>query len=411
MICYVCDKDDWKSLGKTHSQRELRVCKNCGNVAFLVEEKDNLSEYYKTDEYRPGPGWTALLTTQHKLNYIKTFLRPVLEEKRKLVVGDVGAATGYLLSFLRSLGHEVHGSEYSLSHRRFSEHFYGIPLNEELPKKEYDLITIYHVLEHMEKPDVKLKEYASMLKPGGRMLVACPKWLDVLEEQSGASMVSFEHLFHKDHINVFTEQSIRNLFHKCGLESEREDHVQYGQTYLLKKTDREIPFKPEDADLVSLKIRACKQAIEQFQAKRFQDAIETWPKFPEAWAQIILGQNSKDPKEQETLFCDALRLMPTNARMRNFYASWLYMRQKYEEALKEFMALMSLKPNEETAMQIGFCFRFLEKQKDALSAFNLAYNLNPMKFQEAMANACATANEMPAWDEVANKEFAIALEG
>ena len=174
MICYVCASDNWYPVtvdrqvpggvpGETkpspiHSTSKIIVCKNCGNACHEVDvtTEEKLKDFYRK-EYRACPDTRNLMTTTRKLNYVMVFLRDFLKDKKGLVIGDVGCATGYLVNAFRQLGHRATGSELTLTYRRFAEHYYGVPVTEELETKHrYDLIVIYHVLEHLMEPDKKL---------------------------------------------------------------------------------------------------------------------------------------------------------------------------------------------------------------------------------------------------------------
>ena len=219
MTCYVCGEKNWVELKGVHSQSTLVVCKPCGNLAHLLEptyEKDIL-EYYRK-EYRKAPTSVNIITTNNKLFYIDFFLRDFLKDKKDLVCGDMGAATGYVLAWLKRLGHKVTGSEYTVTFRRVAEHFYGIPLTEELRRDwSYDLIILYHSLEHMVEPDKKLSSALEILQPEGRLLISTPFWLENIDNAGGEPCQSFDQLYHKNHINLFSKNQLKNIFRKLGL--------------------------------------------------------------------------------------------------------------------------------------------------------------------------------------------------
>jgi len=405
MKCYICDSDEqFHSLKDIHPERELMVCKPCGNICYRVEPKneEQVKEYYRK-EYRAIPSHLNLLTTQNKLNYIRVFLGDYLKDKKNLICGDVGCATGYVPNWLRGLGHRATGCEYTISYRRFAEHFYGFPVTEELPTKyKYDLISIYHVLEHIVEPDKKLKHYADLLADDGRMLIATPTWLDILEEASGAPMATFENLFHKDHINVFTINSVQRLFAKCGLVVEKEDHIQYGQTYLLKKakTVQEIKApEPEKWETQAALILKCKEAIELYKKRMFKEATEVWPKFPEAWLKLIFDVHGKSPDHQIDLWESAKPHLVDSWRMRYGLGMWFYQKDEIDKAIECFEWFIQSKPNSEAYMQLGYCFAKKDMHQKAIRAFNMSAQVNPLQWSNAMNWACRSAAQIPTWDE------------
>ena len=291
MICYVCSSDKWHVVTvagpdgirvPVHSKSKIQICKDCGTACHEVDPKqeEKVKEYYRK-EYRPAPGIANLITTTHKTNYVRVFLRDFLESKKgtRMKVADVGCATGYLLNFFRQMGHLATGCEYTVTFRRMAEHYYGIPTTEELETKHrYDFISIYHVMEHMVEPDKKLAHYASLLADGGHMLISTPEWFDTLEEASGTPTRDFEHWFHKDHINLFSATSLQNIFRKVGLSMVKEDHLQYGQTYLLKKSDAGPAPKDwllrESWPDIERKMLAARTAIGLFAAGKWREALD-----------------------------------------------------------------------------------------------------------------------------------------
>ena len=152
MRCYICDKDDWASLKELKLEREMLVCKDCGNVCYHIEpdHEKKLKEYYDKEYRVAGINVKNITTTGRKMQHIDEFLSDFLKQKEKrspggqlqnpLICGDVGCATGYVVNWLRSRGHKATGSEWTTDMRRFAEHFYSIPITEELETKERELV-------------------------------------------------------------------------------------------------------------------------------------------------------------------------------------------------------------------------------------------------------------------------------
>ena len=89
MKCYICDTEDWHKItipgdGGTripiHSKGCLQICKQCGNSCFDVDstQEEKVKEYYRKD-YRPAPNISNLITTTHKVNYVRVFLTDLLK--------------------------------------------------------------------------------------------------------------------------------------------------------------------------------------------------------------------------------------------------------------------------------------------------------------------------------------------
>lgn len=407
MRCYVCEETNWVELPEVNPKKLMLVCKECGNACFKSEPEEDvkIKEYYKK-EYRPAPNFVNLVTTTNKQNYISIFLKDFLKDKKDLIVGDVGCATGYLLNWFRSQGHKATGCEMTLTFRRFAEHFYGIPVTEELETKhKYDLITLYHVFEHLISPDVKLEHYLSLLKDGGHFLIATPKWFENFEIESGEELHQITQYFHENHINMFSRISIKNVFRKSGLEIVKEDYEQYGQTYLLQKTGKKTPIVKENYREILDMIDKMHKAFEQYKKKNYSEAINIYPNFPEAHIKLIFEANGKDATKQEDLIEKSWPIMQKNVRFQIALASWLYQHEKIKDAMELFNIVLNNKPNPDVFMWLGWCYFDLGMYKDALKCFYNCGIIAPMKWQEAMNWACKCASMLPTWDEVATEEL------
>jgi SAM-dependent methyltransferase len=94
---------------------------------------------------------------------------------------DVGAGIGTFPAFAREVaGFEVKATEISRDAVRLAEDLYGLSMFhgqlEDLPIQdgEFDVITLWHVLEHAPSPSSLLRRCHSALRPGGRIFVAVP---------------------------------------------------------------------------------------------------------------------------------------------------------------------------------------------------------------------------------------------
>ena len=417
MKCYVCDAvENFHSFDTTekkmHQQRELLCCKGCGAVMYRVDAgaEEKMRDYYRF-EYRPSPTHMNMLTTTHKLNYVKKFLGDFLKDKKDLVIADVGCATGYLPNFFRELGHKATGCEYTLTFRRFAENYYGIPISEELRTDvKYDLISIYHVLEHMIEPDKKLAYYASLLKDGGHMLISTPEWYDVLEDTSGPTVTSFEQVWHKDHINCFSETDLKNLFRKTGLEIVKEDRFVYGQSYLVKYTRNVAPIQSQTPTAMIKRTLEGKEAIDLYAKGKLREALKIWPKFPDAWIRLLTEVHGKDPDEQLDLFDECFKVLPKNRRILTAYMTWHYTYQRYDEVLKVADIFMQVAPDEEKLLLMGYSYMLKGQPREAMDAFQQSCNMDPRKWQDCTDWICAEAAKLPTWDERALSQIKDSVE-
>jgi len=425
--CPICDSKELKKDDKIHNNSVIVICQTCGFAThdYDYSKEHEILEYYK-NEHRKNvvgkqkPDYQNIVTTNNKKSFIAKFLNDFLKDKKGLIVGDVGAATGYLVQWFRSLGHKATGCEYAVQYRRMSEHYYGIPLTEELDTKyKYDLITIYHVLEHMMRPDVKLKKYRDMLKEDGHILISVPEYFNRLDEGVGTNVLlpgttaqtEFDVYFSKDHINIFSRQSIKNLINVSGFEIVKEDYEAYGITFLCKKKsapDTCNPINKENWEEIYTKMLAVKTAFEYAGKEDFKKAIEIYPEFPEAHIAMLMKVYQKDPVHQEDYIREVENIAPQTANGARFLATkgmWLYQNQRYQEALEIFERYVNLRPNPDIFMFMSWCLLELGRHKEAISILNYSIMLCPMKWQEAVNFQIHAACNMLTWDERAIEEM------
>lgn len=176
----------------------------------------NLHSYYKSDKYISHTNSRKSLfdkvyqrvrkyTLQKKLSLITSFKS---EGKRIL---DVGAGTGDFLSICKKNGWAITGIEPSANARAIA-HKKGISLEEDiysLPLNSFDIITLWHVLEHVENLQEYIVQLQKLLKPNGVLLIAVPNYksFDAIHyKQFWAAYDVPRHLWH------FSQFSIQKLF-------------------------------------------------------------------------------------------------------------------------------------------------------------------------------------------------------
>jgi len=95
---------------------------------------------------------------------------------------EIGCATGYFLFELRPLVKSITGVELTVDYANYAKKK-GIPVMnsiEELPDSGFDLIFMFHVLEHLSDPISSLKSIREKLKPGGKLIIEVPNVEDAL---------------------------------------------------------------------------------------------------------------------------------------------------------------------------------------------------------------------------------------
>lgn len=128
---------------------------------------------------------------------------------------DCGAGGGEFAYLLASRSYRPTGIEPNDGYREFARAAYGIDLrpgtldDAAFAAGEFDLITIFHVLEHLRDPRAGLARLAGWLKPGGHLYVEVP---NALTEVSSPS-----NLYHYAHLFYFAPDPLTRLARSAGL--------------------------------------------------------------------------------------------------------------------------------------------------------------------------------------------------
>ncbi|SRX52604.1 bifunctional 2-polyprenyl-6-hydroxyphenol methylase/3-demethylubiquinol 3-O-methyltransferase UbiG [Aequorivita sp. CIP111184] len=143
-----------------------------------------------------------------------------LQKKTKLILSqnngigsllDVGAGTGDFLKIAKESGWQVQGMEPNKNAVKLASEK-GIELKPSLNDfkgKQFDVITLWHVLEHIPNLEETIIELSKLVKPNGTLIIAVPNFKSFDAKHYGKFWAAFDvprHLWH------FSKESIQKLF-------------------------------------------------------------------------------------------------------------------------------------------------------------------------------------------------------
>lgn len=163
---------------------EITACDECG---FLFTnprpEDDKLNDYYQSEDYishsESKKGLINRLyllarnfTLKNKLKIIKKY-----SEGNRLL--DIGCGTGSFISVCKSAGYKVLGIEPNKNAREYGIKNYGIEIKTvedfiRLDENSIDIITLWHVLEHVSDFRLYFKKFKEILSTHGTLFIALP---------------------------------------------------------------------------------------------------------------------------------------------------------------------------------------------------------------------------------------------
>lgn len=221
--CPVCGSEEQTNVlvceDHLYSKESFAIseCKVC-NLRFTnprpVEE--NLGKYYESQDYISHKN-----KSNNLVNYIYRIARFfTLRSKLKIVkkyskngnLLDVGCATGHFLNFCKQNGFTVTGVEPNEGARNIAIEQNGNVIYKDVleidTKKTFDIITMWHVLEHVPNLQEVFQQLKKLLKKDGTLIIAVPNYnsLDAkIYKEHWAAYDVPRHLYH------FTKENIKIL--------------------------------------------------------------------------------------------------------------------------------------------------------------------------------------------------------
>jgi SAM-dependent methyltransferase len=148
----------------------------------------------------------------HRIDFFRK-----LKPKGKVL--DIGCGYGYFLAACRERGYGVHGldfSEWAIDHAR---NLLGLPITispldgADLPLAEFDVVTLWHSLEHMPDPRIAIERAATWLKPDGLLVIDVPNHAGTDAKKMGRIWNGWDLPYHFFH---FTPETLSRFLHRYG---------------------------------------------------------------------------------------------------------------------------------------------------------------------------------------------------
>ena len=208
---------------------DIVECENCEfRVTHPRPSPDEIGQYYESDDYRPhqdaGQGlidtlyrWVQLYTLRSKRRLLSSL---VANPPGRLL--DFGCGTGAFLDLCQSNGWTVRGLEPDAGAQAVAAEKYGLTVEDparirDLPDDHFDVITLWHVLEHVPRLSETVEELKRTLSPTGTLVVAVPNCASLDARIYGTHWAAYDvprHLYH------FRPDDVRRLFDAFGMRVE-----------------------------------------------------------------------------------------------------------------------------------------------------------------------------------------------
>jgi len=227
--CPVCENTNLKVFLKgndhflTREEFTIVECVECG-FRFTnprPDEKEIIRYYDSPDYIAHDAGKRTLLQSIYK-TIRKITLRYKYSIVQKYSIGkallDIGCGTGEFLNYCQKKNFETTGIEPNTKARNFASEELGLNIFAEhklddFSPATFDVITMWHVLEHVHKLNDRMMRINQLLKPEGTLIIAVPdsdSWDASKYKDFWAAYDLPRHLYH------FTQDTLKKLANKNG---------------------------------------------------------------------------------------------------------------------------------------------------------------------------------------------------
>jgi SAM-dependent methyltransferase len=236
--CTLCNAQQLKVID---AELCLSRCEACGLVFDNPRPAAAaLAAYYSgRDKYEQ---WLYDIDKRGKLWQRR--LRKILKVRKSGSLLDIGAGIGQLLHHAQSHFTRLRGTEVSQSACSIARERYAIILDEgdikniDFGNERFDVITLFHVIEHVPFPGAFLSRVRELCAPGGVIIVAAPNelesargWLKALVKQAlkrcglsrfqvygkfGFSRIAFNALHDEIHLSHFNRRTLVLALERTG---------------------------------------------------------------------------------------------------------------------------------------------------------------------------------------------------
>lgn len=197
---------------------------------------ENLGKYYESEDYISHTDnkrslfeklyhFIKNIALRNKLNLINSL------QTNKGSILDIGAGTGDFLSVAKNDGWQTIGVEPSEKAKTIAlkKGILFVEQTSDLENHSFDVISMWHVLEHVPDLDQQIKELKRLLKPTGTLIIAVPNYKSFDAKHYGKFWAAYDVPIHFWH---FSKTAIKLLFEKQSMQLEKTLPMKFDSFYV-----------------------------------------------------------------------------------------------------------------------------------------------------------------------------------
>ena len=210
--CLLCHSTALSPKGKEYEHAYLVQCDDCGLVfGKRIPEADELQAHYA--QYTRDNAISPITVARYE-ELLEQF-----EPFRKLNrILDVGCGDGHFLAVAKKKGWEVFGTEYTDEAVAVSR-AKGIHIHQgalqDYPAAQFDVITSFEVLEHINDGREHVRKINALLRKGGLFYFTTPNFNSFSRKWLGGKWNVIEY---PEHLTYYTVKTVTRLLKDAGFE-------------------------------------------------------------------------------------------------------------------------------------------------------------------------------------------------
>jgi 2-polyprenyl-3-methyl-5-hydroxy-6-metoxy-1,4-benzoquinol methylase len=210
--CLLCNSTNFSAKGKSYEHAYLVSCADCGLVfGKRIPAEDELQAHYAT--YTRGNSISPITVKRYEE------LLDQFEPFRKLNrILDIGCGDGHFLAVAKRKGWEVFGTEYTDEAVAVSRGK-GIHIHQgalqNFPAAEFDVITSFEVLEHINDGREHVRKINALLRSAGLFYFTTPNFNSFSRKWLKGKWNVIEY---PEHLTYYTVRTVTKLLNDAGFE-------------------------------------------------------------------------------------------------------------------------------------------------------------------------------------------------